>query len=252
MRAERTPGTIKSIRQFINESLRKGNLWDDARFVLVDVPVNPQEAKKILPWGMRLSMPPKATLFVVNYTKTSFTVPYKEAAVLVHVRTPLGKGLHCPWMVVNDDTALIYGRELLGYPKKLADIVYEEKGNHVHARVTRRGVTIMSIEGVRGPEQIHPPPVFNHKTFNAGGLGQFFAVQPIWMLRPQENIHSSHSAQVSLTLAESEYDPIAGLVSGKPLGGRMVVLDIPGGRYLLPVGLTGLRWFLNTYNMRFR
>ncbi len=240
------------IKRLLEAARGEGNLWDNARFILADVPLDLHEAKTVLPWGMRPSDPPIATLFVVNYTKASFTVPYHEAAVLIHVRTPLGKGLHCCWMVVDDDTALIYGRELLGYPKKTADIIFEENGDHISTSVTRRGVKVLTMEGKRGPAQDPLPPIFDFKTFNAGGPGQFFAINPIWLFRPREVVRESYSAEVTIILADSDYDPIARLVSGEPLSGCIAVIDILGSKYNLPVGLTGLSWFANVFNLRFR
>ena len=74
---------------------------------LADVPLHRAATKRILPLGMKLTDQPTGTLFIVDYTKTSFTIPYKEAALLIKVKTPFGQGVHCPWMVVDDDTALI-------------------------------------------------------------------------------------------------------------------------------------------------
>ena len=119
--------TFRRIRRAIKKDGVK--MWDGARLVLADVPVNAREAARILPWCMKPVDPPLATLFITDYPKNAFTVPYKEAAVLIHVRTPLGRGIHCCWMVVDDDTALILGRENLGYPKKMADITYEESAD---------------------------------------------------------------------------------------------------------------------------
>ncbi len=227
-------------------------MWENARFLLAEVPLHAREARKILPLGMWPQEPARATLFIVDYTKTSFTAPYHEAAVLVHVRTPLGKGLHCPWMIVDDDTGLIYGRELLGYPKKFGQFTFEEKTDGATAGVSRRGIEVMKIEARRREREDPPRPVFDFKTFNAGGPGQFFAVQPIWLFRPREVIRESWSVEAKVTLGESEYDPIARLVSGPPLSARFVVMDILGSRYNLPVGVAGIRWFVNTYNLRFR
>ncbi len=226
-------------------------LWEGARLVIADVPLERQKAQSILPWGMRLTNPPTATVFIANYIKTAFTAPYKEAAMLIHVKTPLGQGVHCCWMIVDDDTALIYGRELLGYPKKMGDFTFEENGDHVSASITRRGVTVLRMELERGPAQQTPPPVFAVKTFNAGGLGQFFRLNPVWMFKAKEEIHESYSAQVSVTFARSEPDPLAELVSGEPLRGRFVVLDIIGGGRMVPVGLAGPRWLDKVHNMRF-
>lgn len=200
-----------SFWESIREKSGKGeNTWDNARFVLADVPLNDQEVKKILPWGMKPSNPPMATFFIVDYTKVSFPiVPYHEAAMLIHVRTPLGADLHCCWMIVDDDTALILGREVLGYPKKMGVFKVDEKEGNIYASVSRRGVRVMAIEGKRGLPQDPKPPVFDIKTFNVGAMGQLFALNPIWMFRPREVIHESYGADIKLTLSDSDLDPIS-------------------------------------------
>ena len=227
-------------------------MWENARFVLVDVPLERREAARILPCGMRLEEPPTGTLFIANYTKTSFSEPYKEAAVLIHVSSSLGSGLHCPWMIVDDDTALIYGRELLGYPKKLGDFTFMEQGDQITASVSRRGVEVMRITVERKEREASPPPVFSQKTFNVGGPGQMFLVQLLWMFRPKEVIRESWSGTATVALQASEFDPIARLVSGNPTRARFVVMDILGSKYNLPAGLAGPRWFAATFDMRYR
>jgi acetoacetate decarboxylase len=249
---EAAPSLMAGLKRILAPVRGEVKMWENARFLLAEMPLDPGEVKKILPWGMRPTEPAAATLFIVDYTQTSFTGPYKEAAVLVRVRTPLGSGLHCPWMIVDDDTGLIYGRELLGYPKKLGRFTFTEKDDGITASVSRRGVEVLKIEARRKGREDFPRPVFDMKTFNAGGLGQLFAIQPIWLFRPREAIRESWSAEARVTIRESEYDPIARLVSGAPLESRFVVMDILGSRYNLPVGITGIRWFVNTYNLRFR
>lgn len=230
------------------------NTWDKARFVLADVPLDYRAATGILPWGMRPSDPPMATLFICDYSTVAFPLfPYHESALLVHVRTPLGAGRHCCWIAVDDDTALVLGRELLGYPKKMGVFAFDEKKSVIDASVRRRGITVMSMKAIRGERELSPKPVFNYKTFHVGGLGQLLAVNPIWMFRPREIIHEYYRADVELTLRDSGFDPIARLVAGKVVNGRIVVMDIPGDSpYMLPVGMAGPGWFGRTFNMRFR
>lgn len=239
--------------KLLKEAMRgKVKLWTGARFVLADVPLEQKEARRILPLGMALTDPPTATLFIANYPETAFTVAYKEAAVLIHVKTILGRGLHCCWMVVDDDTALILGRELLGYPKKMADIRFDEDQQGVQASVTRRGEHVMTMGALRGLKQSEPLPIFDIKTFNAGGPGQFYLIHPIWLFRPKEIIHESYSADVSVLFGDSAFDPIARLIAGPPRNGRIAVSDILGAQYNLPVGLAGPKWFTTVYTMRFR
>lgn len=239
-------------RTYVIPGAVEGKLWENARFILADVPMKAAEAKRLLPLGMQPSDPPTATLFIVDYTKVGFTIPYKEAACLMHVKTPFGEGLHCCWMVVDDDTALIYGRELLGYPKKAAEIEYEESGDSISASVTRRGVRVLEMEGKRGEAHTAPTPIFDIKTFNVGGVGQMFAINPVWLIRPMEVIHESFEAEVSVSLGESELDPIASFLQAAPARGRIAASDILGSKYLVPVGIAGARWFGKTFNMRFR
>lgn len=232
----------------------KIKLWEDTNFVLVDVPLNPEETKKILPLFMCLDKPHRATLFIVKYTRTAFTGTYNEAALLVHVCTPLGKGVYCPWMIVNDDTAMIYGRELLGYPKKMAEIPFADDGNKIKTSLTRRGVEVLSIEAERVKKENHPAPVLQRKTFNIGGMWQSFTFNPIWLFKPREAIHESYSANAVLDIKHSDYDPVRSLIADykNPLKARIVKTDIFGTRMMWPVGFTGMRLFGNTFNLRFR
>lgn len=237
------------------ETGKKGlNIWSNARFVIADVPLNGKELKKILPLGMWAGAKPMATLFICEYPEVTWPIfPYHEAAMLVHVRTPLGMGRHCCWMIVDDSTALVLGREMLGYPKKMGVFEFDRNDNEIHTSVSRRNTTVMGMKARIGALQEPAPPVFNVKTFNIGGPGQFVFMNPIWMFKPREIIHQSYEADIRLTLNDSSFDPLARLVAGEPVDGRFVTMDIPGtSPYMLPVGITGPFLFNRTFNMRFR
>jgi acetoacetate decarboxylase len=232
----------------------KVKLWEDARFVLVDLPLNPVAANRILPGCMWLRRPYRATLFIADYVKTAFTVPYREAALLLHVRTPFGAGVHCPWMIVDDDTAMIYGRELLGYPKKMGDFHFSEKNNIVTAGLSRRGVEVVTVKARKKAPEPRPAPVLGMKTFNMGGMGQYMAFNPIWLFRPHELIHESYAAEAEVDIRHSDFDPVRGLVAEfrGPLPARVARIDILGSRVLLPVGLAGPGKYAASYELRYR
>ena len=149
----------------------KMKIWENATVVTADIPLNQKETKRILPLFMWPVKPCKITFFMAQYASTAFTGAYNESAILFHVRTPFGKGVHVPWMVVNDDTALIYGRELLGYPKKSADIPFDDDGKKIKTSITRRGIKIASAEAERIAIEANPSPITAIKTFNIGGDG---------------------------------------------------------------------------------
>jgi hypothetical protein len=48
------------------------NTWDNARFVLADLPLDKRAVKKILPLGMWTGPDPKATLFICHYPEVSY------------------------------------------------------------------------------------------------------------------------------------------------------------------------------------
>lgn len=83
-------------------------------------------------------------------------------------------------------------------------------------------------------------------------MGQFLAFNPMWCFRITETIREAYTATAHLRISPSEADPIAPLVAGQPLRSRFVATDITGARYIFPIGMTGPRWFANTYQMRFR
>jgi Acetoacetate decarboxylase (ADC) len=242
------------ISRFVALLRLKVKLWEDAHFLLIDLPLNPEAVKKILPLGMALRKPYRATFFMADYTKTAFTIPYHECALLIHVRTLFGAGVHCPWMIVDDDTALIYGRELLGYPKKMGEFQYTRKGNAISAGLIRRGVPVFSVSAKQAAAEKAPSPVLGIKTFNFGALGQFMAFNPVWMFKPGEKIHESYRAEADLIIQNSICDPIKPLIAEyrNPMPARVARVDILGSRIMLPVGMTGLRTYANTFELRFR
>ena len=155
------------------------NTWNNARFVLADIPLERREVNKVLPLGMWTGPEPMATLFICHYPEVSYPIfPYHEAAMLVHVHTPMGKGLHCCWMIVDDDTALILGREMLGYPKKMGIFEFHESGNDIHAAVSRRGIRVIEIRARGGGSPGPRPPGVQPQDLQHGSHGPVPCNQP--------------------------------------------------------------------------
>lgn len=224
----------------------------DGKVILFDVPVDAAKVKELLPPGLKLSDPPTATLFVGDFSNNDYAGPYKESAMLAHVESPLGKGVHCLWMIVSDDTAMMQGRELLGVPKKMGEFTFEVNGDEIRATVSRRGVKVLEVEGTRGSAQDPAPPVLGRKFYNSGGLGQFYLINPVWLTHPTETIHESYFADVTIKVNYSEHDPIEPLIDGDAASGRYAVMDWHGGKYHIPVGMAGVSYFGKTYSLRWK
>jgi acetoacetate decarboxylase len=239
----------------MNDSFRgdAGVLWKDAELLLIDVPLNKELVGEILPFGLWPTQPATGTLVLADYPVFPYGLPYHEAILMIHVRSIFGEGWHCAWILVDSDVALIPGRELLGYPKKMGTFSYSRKKDGISAGVTRRGVKLISVSAKRGAREEKPGPVFARKTYNVGGMGQMYVLSPLIMFNVKENIRESYQAAANLKLNYSVFDPIAEIISGPPVNARMVKIDIVDNDYYFMLWWTGGRsWFLNTFNMRNR
>jgi acetoacetate decarboxylase len=85
---------------------------------------------------------------VAHYPQTNFGVDYYEGALSIGAEYRGEQGFYCLAMPVDDDTAMIGGREQYGFPKKMADhISLVRDGARVIGSVVRHGVEILHIEG---------------------------------------------------------------------------------------------------------
>lgn len=200
--------TLHALTRLRDMGLTRGPLWTQARMVWADIDVDPDKVADWLPFPLKLADPPRASVFIADYPETSFGSVYREAAVLLHVRL-FGLPLRfCPWMVVDDDSALVLGREMLGYPKKMAKIRFTEyKDGRFLGSVTRKGTEIFRLEGRVGEAEDNPEPGIGRWSVNVRGL-----LPTSWahllLFRPAENIHDCQRMTGQLKLADSDHDEL--------------------------------------------
>jgi acetoacetate decarboxylase len=104
-------------------------------------------AKNIIPEPLQITKEAFATAFVARYPETNFGCVYNEGALFLNCEYKGEKGVYCLSMPVDDDMAMISGRENFGYPKKLAEqIKLEKEARRVVGSVIRKGVEILRLE----------------------------------------------------------------------------------------------------------
>lgn len=208
-------------------------MWVDARVLTADVAVDGGVATGLVPPPLRLSEPASATLFVADYPETRFGSAYMEAAVILHCEDDEGFAGHCPWMVVDDDTALILGRELLGFPKKMAEITLEEHGDRVVGVVARKGSEVMRIEAELGEEEVDPEPLFGRRGVNL--FGSVVGGMKLLEIPPaEETIKAARRAEAKVLLSSTDRDPLGDLAPTVAGPGRYLTLDFGTGGGTLP------------------
>ena len=219
-------------------------MYTGAVFFAARVALDPARARVWLPSGVSLAEPSVATVFAAHFPETSFGSVYDEAGVFFHVRRRFRSAVFCPWMVVTDDVALTVGRELLGYPKKLARIAFDfgsgAAGTEVRAEVERRGRVVLRLRGRVGAEVHDAPPMLGQRALNVrGSLGPFS--QRLVTFTPRERIVIARRATAELELPpppasshgkarlEEGRDPVDELGLGAVLGAHLYRVNVRAG-----------------------
>ena len=83
---------------------------------------------------------PIALAFVANYPSHSYGVPYTEAALMIRCQYKGDIGNYFLAMPLTDDRATFAGREIFGFPKKLANVHFEKNENQLYGYSERLGV----------------------------------------------------------------------------------------------------------------
>jgi acetoacetate decarboxylase len=211
-------------------------LYRDAHYLVAEVELDAKVAGQWVPRPLRLAAPGRATLFTGYFPNTSFGSTYREAGVFFDVVHHHRRAVFSPWMVVDDDVALIVGRELLGYPKKLADIEWALDGDRIRSAARRRGGDLLRMEGTLGARIDAPPPIIGrpHRNLRTA-IG--IAIPKLVAFTPRERVIEVRHAQLDLHVAGTARDPLHEMGFGRVLACRLHRVDIRGGQVPVPVGV---------------
>jgi acetoacetate decarboxylase len=214
-----------------------GWIYRDAHYLVADVELDPCAARRFVPFPLRLASPARGQVFTSYFPYTTFGSVYREAGVFFEVVSPLGiHAVYSPWMLVDDDVALIMGRELLGYPKKLGDFTWQHAGDAIRTSAHRRGAELIAMEGTLGERLPSPPPMLGRPHRNvrtSAGL----ALPKLVAFTPHERVIEVRSASLAVRITGSERDPLHELGLGRVLGARLHRVDLGGARPPLPIAI---------------
>ncbi|WP_433565027.1 acetoacetate decarboxylase family protein [Nocardia sp. CA-151230] len=206
----------------------RGSFYRDARYFSATVEVDPDKMKQWLPAGLRLAEPARADVFTAYFPDYNYgTEGYHEAAVFAHVKTLQGTGIHCPWMILDDDVALILGREGAGYPKKLGEIDWTLGDSEIRAEAGRRGAKLVSMGGRLGEVIENAPPFLGRPHRNVMGLlGVAFPSFLVGFTPREEVVEARRVEDFTLELGGSERDPIDQMGLGRVIEARLHRVDL--------------------------
>ena len=213
-------GFVKSLEE-IAAAYQSNAVFYDAETLTVYFETTPEVVKRLLPPPLKPAKDPFGGAFVANYPRTNFGVTYLESALFLLAEYNGEEGAFCLAMPVNNDMALILGREVFGYPKKMADIFIRRDGDRVEGWTERRGTRFFEARArLTGKfnsedaqkimlERMASPPdmvVYNFKFFPAPGRDGFDfyprLIREVVQLRP----NSVEMGEAELTFRSSIHD----------------------------------------------
>eukprot|EP00756_Hemistasia_phaeocysticola_P002999 Hpha_TRINITY_DN12006_c0_g1::TRINITY_DN12006_c0_g1_i1::g.141235::m.141235 len=149
--------------------------WQDGRFVWALLQLNASVVEAQLPPGMTLA-DDKARLFCSYYPNAHLyaeisnpavkdeNFPYHEFALRFYVNLGGKKWRHVVYILVDDEQALVPGRDMLGTPKKMANFTFPDsksafaQGASAAFSIDRRGVPVVEFSGTVGENRTDPAP----------------------------------------------------------------------------------------------
>jgi acetoacetate decarboxylase len=211
-------------------------IYRDAHYLAAEMEIDAVAAARWLPSPLRLASPATATLFTAWFPTNTFGSVYREAGIFLHVEHRGARAIHSPWMLVDDDVALITGRELLGYPKKMGEITWSLEGDRVTSVATRRGAELVRMEATLGAKVESPPPILGRPHRNIrSALG--LALPQVIAFTPKERVIEVRHADVRVTVGGSTRDPIAELGFGPVRAAYLHRVDLGASGLPLPVAI---------------
>jgi acetoacetate decarboxylase len=228
-------GFVKSFQEIMANTRATADFYD-AEMLTVFWETKPEIIAKLLPPPLKPAKDNIAMAFVANYPRTNFDVTYKESALFVRALHNGEEGSYCLAMPVTNDMAMAGGREVYGFPKKMADIHFKREGETVKGWTERRGIRFMEVcarlTGKFNNEEAQEKFMsmgmepdgsikgisYNFKQFPAPEGGAFDynprLVRQETILRPKE----LQFGEAEIIFKPSDYDPWAEVVVVKMLG----------------------------------
>ena len=184
----------------------------DGRLLFIQFETDDDFVSSVLPPGLVPNGVPAS--LTVGEWRGSNAGPYRASFLMVGAQPESAedpKGTYCLSFFISDDSAILFGRPMMGEPKKLGDIEFSVSNDKVSASVTRFGTKIVSASATIGAEipgsEIEAPAYwYKHQpAVNGDGL----QYDPVLIL--QKNTQKPTKvmlASAEMSLAGTVHDPL--------------------------------------------
>jgi len=193
-------------------------IYHGTRLIMVVFKVNKEKLLPVMPEGLKLPGGKSVSVlaFFADYVKSTIG-QYYEAATLIDAKyksetSGKTRGFYCNSMFVDSDVAMGAGREMWGFPKKLAKIQLIEKGEQVTGILERNNIEVMKMTLKLEKEVAQMPmpdiPIITFRQFFAPGGGGY-AMSELQSIRMELEPELIKSGSVEIEFKKSEADPLS-------------------------------------------
>ena len=214
--------------------------------------------KSVLPPPLEPIDQPAGLMFIAEYPDTNLGPGYREAALFLRCQYSGEQGTYCLAMPIDSqELRMINGREIYGFPKKMATIGLERNNEQVTGWVERMGIKFVEIKAsMQSTLPQLPPtgPTFLFKAMPSADLTPGFD-GPVLLVRQQTEVEmvSLEIGVAEVVFQKSSYDPwfeipienvVAAfyLVSNNRMHPGKVIAEVDPQSYL-PYSFKGIDFF---------
>ncbi|UCB60909.1 MAG: acetoacetate decarboxylase family protein [Candidatus Bathyarchaeota archaeon] len=209
-------GLVRSLDEItaLTQHFSQGTILQDAVMVFATFKTKAEIVKRVLPPPLEPDPASTGFAYVAEFHKTNFGPPYNEGALFVSALYKEEVANYCLSMPVTNDMAMTGGREISGFPKKMAEkIAVEREGNQVTGVCIRKGVPIIKIK-VNLTESVVPEALphmgsnYLFKHFPSPDMNGFDYNPRLVKQFNEIDWGKPELGEGELTLGKSKYDPI--------------------------------------------
>jgi acetoacetate decarboxylase len=102
--------------------------------------------ERLLPPPLEPTDTPIARAYVCEFPRTNFGISYQETALMLVCQYKGEVGVYILAMHVDNDMAMALGREMFGYPKKMAEIKFKRGRVGASGWGKRRGIKVVDMQ----------------------------------------------------------------------------------------------------------
>lgn len=220
----KSPVEVEDIQRRMKE-----NRYYNVDRVAIRFQTEPAWIERVLPPGLVPTGESYCHAEILSVQSSNCVGGFRGGGVYVPANHEGQAGLYCLTMPMSSNTAIIWGRELFGEPKKLATVEFANSGQAIEATIRRYGTDILHIDAeLRNtkPRRKRSSSVFHYKyLLDERGTG-FQSDPTLIRVTFDTYIREMKTGSGEVHLRSSDHDPLGDIPVHDILGASFTTEDL--------------------------